>query len=50
MSFYDTVIRNSPAFRSDRLYNKTDLLEPGTRAAVIALMTDAKEQGHDLRA
>lgn len=48
-SFYDTVIRNSPAFRSDVVCKDTMLLEPGTRAAVLALLADAKAQGIDLR-
>lgn len=48
-SFYDTVIRNSAAFRSDAVCKDTALLEPGTRAAVLALLADAKEQGIDLR-
>jgi hypothetical protein len=48
-SFYDTVIRNSPAFRSDAVCKDTALLEPGTRAAVAALLADAKAQNIDLR-
>lgn len=48
-SFYDTVIRNSRAFRSDAVCKDMALLEPGTRAAVQALVDDAKAQGHDLR-
>jgi hypothetical protein len=48
-SFYDTVIRNSPAFRSDATCKDPALLEPGTRAAVLALLADAKAQGIDLR-
>lgn len=48
-SFYDTVIRNSKAFRSDAVCKDVALLEPGTRAAVAALMAEAKEEGHDLR-
>lgn len=49
MSFYDTVIRNSKAFRSDAICKDTALLEPGTRAAVLAMMAEAKTEGHDLR-
>jgi hypothetical protein len=48
-SFYDTVIRNSPAFRSSAVCKDLALLEPGTRAAVLALLADAKAQGIDLR-
>lgn len=48
-SFYDAVIRNSRAFRSDAICKDPMLLEPGTRAAVAALMADAKSQGIDLR-
>lgn len=48
-SFYDTVIRNSKAFRSDAVCKDMTLLEPGTRTAVISLVADAKQQGHDLR-
>ena len=48
-SFYDTVIRNSKAFRSDNIYAGVDLLEPGTRAAVAALIAEAHDEGHDLR-
>jgi hypothetical protein len=48
-NFYDTVIRNSPAFRSDAVCKDTALLEPGTRAAVLALLADAKTQNIDLR-
>lgn len=48
-NFYDTVIRNSAAFRSDAICKDTALLEPGTRAAVQALLDDAHAQGFDLR-
>lgn len=47
--FYNSVIRNSKAYRSDNVYAGVDLLEPGTRAAVAALVTEAREAGHDLR-
>jgi hypothetical protein len=47
--FYDTVLRNSPAFRSDSVCKDPAMLEPGTRAAVLALMADAKTQGIDIR-
>lgn len=48
-SFYDTTIRNSKAFRSDAICKDMSLLEPGTRAAVLALVVDATQIGHDLR-
>lgn len=49
MSFYDTVIRNSKAFRNDVVCKDLELLEPGTRTAVLALLSDAKSQGLDVR-
>lgn len=48
-SFYDTVLRNSKAFRSDAVCKDMAMLEPGTRAAVAALVADAKAAGVDLR-
>lgn len=48
-SFYDTVLRNSKAFRSDAVCKDLNMLEPGTRTAVVALMADAKTMGVDLR-
>lgn len=48
-NFYIDVIRNSKAFRSDAACHDMDLLEPGTRAAVLALVADVKAQGIDLR-
>jgi len=48
-NFYSTVIRNSKAFRSDAVCKDVMLLEPGTRAAVLALMAEAKAAGYDLR-
>lgn len=49
MNFYDTVIRNAAAFRSDQVCKSMDLLEPGTRMAVDGMVADAKADGHDLR-
>lgn len=49
VSFYDTTIRNSRYFRSDDVCKDPAMLEPGTRAAVAALMDEAKSEGHDLR-
>ncbi len=48
-TFYDTVIRHSAAFGSDAVCKDMELLEPGTRAAVLALVDEAKQEGHDLR-
>lgn len=49
MSFYTDTIRNSKAFRSDAVCKDMSLLEPGTRAAVLALVDEAKQDGHDVR-
>jgi hypothetical protein len=49
MSFYNTAIRNSKAFRSDTVCKDMAMLEPGTRAAVVAMLAEAKEDSHDLR-
>lgn len=49
MSFYDTVLRNSKAFRTDAVCKDLNMLEPGTRAAVVALMADAEAEDIDLR-
>ena len=48
-NFYDTAIRNSRYFGSDVVCKDMAMLEPGTRAAVLALQTDAKAEGIDLR-
>lgn len=48
-TFYGTVLRNSLAFRSDSVCKDPNLLEPGTRAAVFAMLVDAKAQNIDLR-
>jgi len=47
-NFYDTI-RNSPYFGHDTICKDVNMLEPGTRAAVLDLMADAKSQGIDLR-
>jgi len=49
MSFYDAVVRTSAAFKSDAICKDLGLLEPGTRAAVLAIVDEAKTAGHDLR-
>jgi hypothetical protein len=49
MSFYNTVIRNSKYFGSDVVCKDVAMLEPGTRAAVLAMLADAKTEGVDLR-
>ena len=48
-NFYNTVIRNSKYFGRDVVCKDMAMLEPGTRAAVLALMADAKAEGVDLR-
>jgi hypothetical protein len=48
-NFYDMVIRNSRYFGSDVVCKDLMMLEPGTRAAVLALIADAKAEGIDLR-
>lgn len=49
MTFYDTVLRNSKAFRSDAVCKDVALLEPGTRKAVADLVAEAEAAGHDVR-
>jgi hypothetical protein len=49
MTFYSTILRNAKEFRSDAVCKAVELLEPGTRAAVLALMAEAKTAGHDVR-
>lgn len=48
-NFYNTVLRNSKAFRSDAVCKDMGLLEPGTRSAVLALVAEAEAEGHDIR-
>lgn len=48
-NFYTDVIRPSSAFRSDAVCKDMAMLEPGTRAAVLALVADGRAAGHDLR-
>ena len=51
-NFYDTVLRNSTAFRSHTVCKDLNMLEPGTRAAVLALQAEAAAgmpAGHELR-
>lgn len=48
-TFYNDVIRNSKAFRSDEVCKDPSMLEPGTRAAVLALIADAKGMKRDVR-
>lgn len=47
-TFYDSI-RNSKYFGSDVVCKDMAMLEPGTRAAVLALVDDAKAEGIDLR-
>jgi hypothetical protein len=48
LSFYSNVLAKSPAFQSTEVQKSTDLLEPGTRAAVAALIAEAAEHGHHI--
>jgi hypothetical protein len=47
-SFYADVLAKSPAFHSMDVQKSTELLEPGTRAAVAALMAEALSHDHHL--
>lgn len=47
--FYTDVICKSPLFHTTEAVNSLDMLEPVTRAAVKAVLADAKFGGHDLR-
>jgi hypothetical protein len=49
MSFYSDVLAKSPLFRTTKAVNDLALLEPVTRAAVVAIIADAKAMGKDLR-
>ena len=49
MSFYTEVIRHDPRFKLNSPCRDMTLLEPVTRAAVLAIVADAKAQGHDVR-
>lgn len=48
-NFYTGTIKASSAFLSDAVCKDIALLEPGTRAAVQALIAEGKALGHDLR-
>lgn len=48
-NFYNTVVRNSRYFGSDAVCKDMAMLEPGTRAAVLAMIADAKAEDIDLR-
>ncbi len=47
-SFYAEVLAKSPAFHSTEVQKSTELLEPGTRAAVAALIAEAAAHDHHL--
>lgn len=49
MSFYTDVLAKDPRFASTAPIKDLALLEPGTRAAVLAMIADAAAAGHDLR-
>lgn len=48
-NFYQDVIRKDKRFKSINPVKDMNLVEPGTRAAVLALIADAEKAGHDLR-
>lgn len=48
MSFYANVIKKDPRFGSTECIKDIALLEPGTRAAVLAIIASAKAAGHEL--
>ena len=47
-NFYTEVIKKSPNFNSTKIINDINLLEPITRASVMAIITDAKLLGHEM--
>ncbi len=48
MNFYQDVIQKDPRFNSSKRVADMNLLEPVTRAAVEAILADAKAQGHQV--
>ena len=49
MSFYTDVIMKDPRFGSTNVCKDMQMLEPGMRAATLALISDAAVAGHELR-
>ncbi|MDB5596301.1 MAG: D-alanyl-D-alanine carboxypeptidase [Hyphomicrobiales bacterium] len=49
MSFYADVICKSPLFKTTQVVKDLAMLEPFTRAAVLAIIRDAAALGHDVR-
>ena len=49
MNFYTDVIMKDPRFKSPDPCRDIQMLEPGTRAATLALLAEAHALGHDLR-
>lgn len=47
-NFYTDVIQKSPLYHSTARFADLALLEPVTRAAVLAIVADAKALGHDM--
>lgn len=47
-NFYTDVIRKDPRFNTSKRVADLNLLEPVTRAAVQAILADAKAQGHEV--
>lgn len=48
MSFYSDVLQKSPLFRTANRVSDIALLEPLTRASVLAIIADAKALGHEM--
>jgi hypothetical protein len=48
-NFYLSVIQKDARFKSSTVCKDVALLEPVTRAAALALIADARAQGHDVR-
>lgn len=47
-NFYEDVIKKDSRFNTTKKISDLALLEPGTRAAVLALVSDAKKEGHNV--
>lgn len=47
-NFYTDVLQKSPLFHSTNRISDLAMLEPVTRAAVLAIIADAKLLGHDM--
>ena len=49
MSFYTEVLMRSPVFKSSTICKDPAMLAPPMRAAILALLDDAKAAGYDLQ-